>query len=80
VGHAGTMNAVRVDIDDLLASHGGDDRCGCLRDVVLMAMDGRDEAVLATLQHCLGGHPSGAQARRDLIDGVAAHLAGEDPG
>lgn len=48
----------------LLRLHDGDDRCGCLSAALESAVNGADEASIATLiEDCLKSHPAGSRYR-----------------
>jgi hypothetical protein len=60
-------------LTDLLYAHDGDDRCGCLRDIVRdLACGGNSEdQVRDAVQHlsnCLAEHPAGLSIRSRIPD------------
>jgi len=51
-------------IDVLLNVHDGDDRCGCLREIIRSLMADPEAAVLPVLRECIERHPAGLTYRR----------------
>lgn len=60
------MSTTSDQIVFLLSVHDGDDRCGCLADLIRQLTSGEaiaDEQVEERLRWCLQHHPSGSHAR-----------------
>ncbi len=47
-------------LDVLLRIHDGDDRCGCLREVIREITAGDRQAATEILENCLQYHPAGS--------------------
>ena len=52
------MSAAELEL--LLRLHDGDDRCGCLRQALLAAIDGNTDTSITILRQCLEQHPAGS--------------------
>ena len=51
-------------IDVLLNIHDGDDRCGCLREIIRDLLADPHTDVLPALRECIERHPAGLTYRR----------------
>ena len=51
-------------IDVLLNIHDGDDRCGCLREIIRDLLADPHADVLPALRECIERHPAGLTYRR----------------
>lgn len=50
---------LRAYLLELCRFHDGDDRCGCLRDALLLGLDGDLEGAVEVVEDCLAEHPCG---------------------